>query len=260
MESQKVAVVLFTAAWCFSSLYDHPIARLSCLGAMLVALPLTHSQVGLPLGCSAPGAVVAVVWAAIFFSVWFVYEDDIAIHAAVFALSLFMLNLGTTKGHSTPARRNVQRRPTSAGSREWLFDFYSQHNPAKATEEHVDSTLQKYSGREDVLVSKLRARYNVQDHAMANEPAEDPPPAARRGTFGGWSTPTVDEAVLECLHEYGEVCLESDKLGQRLEVYLRKRDEYVVKRDSEVLVELATADEVYEYLLTLPQISTFKVL
>ena len=75
----------------------------------------------------------------------------------------------------------------------------------------------------------------------------------------GWSTPTVDEAVLECLHEYGEVCLESDKLGQRLEVYLRKRDEYVVKRDSEVLVELATADEVYEYLLTLPQISTFKV-
>ena len=42
-----------------------------------------------------------------------------------------------------------------------LFDFYSQHNPAKATEEHVDSTLQKYSGREDVLVSKLRARYNV---------------------------------------------------------------------------------------------------
>ena len=42
-----------------------------------------------------------------------------------------------------------------------LFEFYTEHNPSKATAEHVDMTLARYVGRSTELLIQLQHKYNV---------------------------------------------------------------------------------------------------
>ena len=42
-----------------------------------------------------------------------------------------------------------------------LFEFYAEHNPSKATAEHIDMTLARYLGRTNELLIQLQHKYNV---------------------------------------------------------------------------------------------------
>merc|ERR1711865_166951 len=99
---------------------------------MLVALPLTHTQVNLPFGLSISGAAVATLWGAIFLVVWFLYDDELALHAAVFTFNCFMLQLLPEKNPAGPPHKSSSdQNQESVDQYQWLFDFYSKHNPEK---------------------------------------------------------------------------------------------------------------------------------
>eukprot|EP00657_Telonema_sp_P-1_P010278 TRINITY_DN4629_c0_g1_i1.p1 TRINITY_DN4629_c0_g1~~TRINITY_DN4629_c0_g1_i1.p1 ORF type:complete len:254 (+),score=44.92 TRINITY_DN4629_c0_g1_i1:236-997(+) len=250
---QKIIVALVLLAWAASSLVEHRPAQAGCI-LVLVLLPLQHTHY---LGAGLWGRdTLRVTWwkplcalALLSLPGWYIASTAV-LHLGVVLYAAFLCDIEPTVVSA------VVTGPPGGSMEKWLTDFYLEHNPAKATQEHVRKTLTRYAGKEELLVARLRERYSDPQNGVLQQESALPEADASSAPPPGADALLAE--VHEQLEESGEARLESASVGECIEVYFSSSHTFVIQACGNK-VSLPDVEHVLSYLAAVPQIETFAI-